>query len=117
MRGRGQESSCASWAWSPRERTDEAIHDNPVLTDLMPGFWQAQMALAWAYVRLDVFQEGLAAAAAKELIGARNSSPNSHIVHYVEAVALQGLGRRAEAIAAAQRSLAARPNIGAQQRP
>ena len=33
------------------QQQDEAMLDNLVLAELMPGFWQAQVALAWSYVR------------------------------------------------------------------
>ena len=97
------------------ERTDEAIHDNQVRVALLPGFWQARAGLAWAYVELELFEDGLAAVAvAKELAVSGSAGSAAHFVHYLEALALQGLGRRAEAIAAAQRSMAARPNTAAE---
>ena len=99
------------------ERTDEAIHDSLVRVELLPGFWQPQSALAWSYVRLGLFEDGLeAVAVAKELITSGGAgSAAAHRTHYVEAVALQGLGRRAEAITAAQRSMAAQPNALAEE--
>ena len=50
---------------------------------------------------------------AKELSSTNSSGQDIHLVYYVEAVALQGLGRRAEAIVAAQQSMAAQPNASA----
>ena len=98
------------------ERTDEAIHDSLVLVQLLPGFWQAQSDLAWSYVRLGLFDDGLeAVAVAKEGAISGGAGPAAHRVYFVEAVALQGLGRRVEAIAAAQRSMAAQPNASAEE--
>ncbi len=75
----------------------------------MPGFWQAQVALAWSYARPGRERESLEAVGlAKELSSTKSSGQDIHLVHYVEAVALQGLGRRAEAIVAAQPSASAR---------
>ena len=97
------------------ERTDEAIHPSLVRVELLPGFWQARLALALSYVRLGLFEDGLeAVAVAKELSISGGVDSADHRLHYVEAIALQGLGRTDEAIAAAQRSIAARPNAAAQ---
>ena len=76
------------------EPADEAVHDTAVLAALMPGFWQSQSALAWSYVRLGRFEEGLAVVqVAKELSVSANASSGVHLLYYVEAAALNGLGR------------------------
>lgn len=98
-----------------REPMDDAVRDNLVLTALLPGMWQAQVALALSYVRLGRFQEGLEAVeVAKELSATSSNKPEIYFIHYVEAAALRGLGRREEAIAAALRSMAAQSNAASQ---
>ena len=83
------------------------------LVQLMPGFWQAHAALAWAYVRLGGYGEGLQASARAIELSAAAGPLATHLLPYVEALALQGLGRTDEAIEAATRSLALRASTPA----
>ena len=41
----------------------QGVRDSEILAQLMPGFWQTQAALAWAYVRLGAYEAGLEAVA------------------------------------------------------
>ena len=101
-------------AIAPEERT-KAIRDNQILAELSPGSWLAHAALGWSYVQLERYEQGLAAALrAKELSAEQKAGTSRHLVHFVEATALQGLGRTDEAIAAAERSLAISPHTRAQ---
>ena len=94
----------------------EAARDSEVLVQLMPGFWQPHAALAWSYVRLGRYEEGLGTVAtAKALSATANPRPDTHLLHFVEAVALRNLGRLDESLLAAQRSINERPNAPAQE--
>jgi O-antigen ligase len=82
----------------------DAIHENQILVDLMPGFWQARTGLAWSYVRLGNFELALdAIEEAKRLRGLESNG--AHLIFFIEAAALERLGRFDEAIAAAQLSM------------
>lgn len=93
---------------------EEAIRDSEILVQLMPGFWQAQAALANSYVRLGRYEDGLEAVARAKELSATAFRADIHLVYYVEAVALQALGRIPEAIRAAELSIARRPSTAAQ---
>ena len=90
-----------------------AARDSEVLVQLMPGFWQSHAALALAYVRLGRYAEGLEVAATGKALSAQ-AKVDTHLLSYVEAAALQGLGRLDEALLAAQRSIDEQPNALAQ---
>ena len=92
----------------------DAIRDAEILVRLMPGFWQAQAALASSYVRLGGYEEGLQAVARAKELSATSGRPDIHLVYYVEAQALQALGRIDEAIQAAETSIRLRRNPLAQ---
>ncbi|MCH7607256.1 MAG: hypothetical protein IIC94_01625 [Chloroflexi bacterium] len=91
------------------------VRDAEILVQLMPGFWQAHAALAWAYVRLGGYEEGLEASTRAIELSAAAGPLATHLLPYVEALALQGLGRIDEAIEAATRSEALRPSASAYQ--
>ena len=98
----------------PGER-DRAVRDNQILAELSPASWLAHAALAWSYVALGQYERGLETALYAERISAdADAGANRHIVYFVKATALQGLGRTDEAIAAAERSLALSPLTRAQ---
>ena len=98
-----RELSADSDAVSPAD----GVRDSQILVQLMPGFWQPQMALAWSYVRLGAYEEGLRAVARAKALAATTGRDDAQLVHYVEAVALENLGRIDEAVVAAE--LATRP--------
>ncbi len=86
------------------------MRDNQILVHLLPGFWQSRLELAWAYARLGKYEEGLEAVGlSKELAARAGITPDTSVLHYVRALALQGLGRIDEAIAEADQSNQIRP--------
>ena len=89
------------------------MRDTEVLVTLRPGFWQDRIALAWSYIRLGEDEKGLEIVAVTKQLG--EGASQSHLVPYVEAVALRNLGRTEEAIEAAVRSMGIRPSAAAQQ--
>ena len=95
---------------------EEAVRDTEVLVRLMPGFWQSHAALAWSYVRIGEHEEALRVAdEAKALSATTTKLADTHLLHYVYAVAYEGLGRTDDAILSANRSIYRRPNTAAQQ--
>lgn len=82
---------------------DAAIHQAQVLAALMPGFWQAHAVLGWSYTQLREPDKGLQELdLALRYVG---DGPSGFFVEFFRAVTLEALGRRGEAMAAAQRSL------------
>jgi O-antigen ligase len=81
-----------------------AVRDNTILVNLMPGFWQARTALAWAYLRVQDYEGALDA-----VQGVKDTSMispvASHMAYYIQATALEKLGRADEARAAAHCAL------------
>jgi hypothetical protein len=84
------------------------VHDNMVLVNLMPGFWQARTALAWAFVRMKEYESALEAVQdskdAKIL-----ESRGANLAYHIQAAALEGLGRVDDARAAAHCALSYLP--------
>jgi len=85
----------------------QAVYDNTVLVNLMPGFWQARTALAWAYVRVREFDSALLAVQDAKDIRVLESA-GAHLAYYIQATALANLGRLDEARAAAHCALSHR---------
>lgn len=81
-----------------------AVRDNTILVNLMPGFWQARTALAWAYVRVQDYESALVTVQASKDIRVLESA-GAHLAYYIQATALERLGRADEARAAARCSL------------
>ena len=88
---------------------EQAIRDNQILVELSPASSLAHAALAWSYVQLGRYEQGLETALYAQRLSAATS-----LAPFVEATALQGLGRTDEAIAAAKKSLAISPFTRAQ---
>ena len=86
----------------------QAVYDNSVLVNLMPGFWQARTALAWAYVRVQEYEEALATVQDAKDIRILESA-GAHLAYYIQAAALERLGRADDARAAAHCSLSHHP--------
>ena len=86
----------------------QAVYDNDVLVHLMPGFWQARTALAWAYVRVGEFDSALEAVQAAKDIRVLESA-GAHLAYYIQATALANLGQVDDARAAAHCSLSYHP--------
>jgi O-antigen ligase len=103
-------------AVSDRGSASIALYDSQVLVALLPGFWQAYTSLAWAYLRLEDPENSLEQLVlAKELAVASSNRPELWLLYYVEALALDALGRSDEAIAAARQSIAQLRNAYAMQ--
>jgi hypothetical protein len=81
-----------------------AIRENTILVNLMPGFWQARTALAWAYVRGQDYEGALDVVQAAKDIRILDSG-GGHLAYYIQATALENLGRADEARAAAHCAL------------
>jgi len=98
-------------AFVDRELSDQAIHDNFVLSQLMPGFWQSQLALSWAYVKLERWEEALIELDHAVDLTERSGDPgNAGMVPYLRAVTYQKLNRNDEAVAEAARSFDMTPS-------
>ena len=94
----------------------EAVRASEIFLQLMPGFWQAHAALAWSYVRLGAYEEGLRVADEALALSANSTAlADTHLVLYTSALAYEGLGRVDDAIDAAKRSVSQKPNPSAQQ--
>ena len=78
---------------------DQAVYDNDLLVHLMPGFWQARTALAWAYVRIQDYEGALQTVQDAKDIGIL-ASAGAHLAYYIQGTALERLGRIDEAKAA-----------------
>ena len=83
----------------------QALHSNLLLVELMPGFWQARTGLAWAYIRLGRHEDALRVVQEAKDVRVLESS-GANLIYYIQAWALEGLGRIEEAKAAAHCSLA-----------
>ena len=97
-----------------REIVGAAVHENELLVELMPGFWQARTSLAWSLVRLGLYDRALDALQDAKDIEALEAG-GAQLIHFVEAVALEALGRTDGAIRSAQLSMEASPNSQAQE--
>jgi O-antigen ligase/tetratricopeptide (TPR) repeat protein len=98
-------------AFVDRELSEEAIHDNFVQSQLMPGFWQSQLALSWAYVKLERWDEALVELDHAVDLTERSGDPgNASMVPYLRAVTYQNLDRNDEAVAEAARSFDLTPS-------
>lgn len=93
---------------------EQGDYNSQVLTALLPGFWQSQAGLAFTYTRLGEHQLALdAVARAKDLSSTFSTVGDLNILHFIEALALKGLGLDDEAIAAATRSMELGLNLNA----
>ena len=90
------------------EKKRDAFHSNMLIKELMPGFWQPSAALAWTYAELGEYERALDEvenAAALSANANASAASQATFIPFVEAFALDGLGRTAEAIDAVNRSL------------
>ncbi len=92
----------------PEPRIDEALHVNALVTDLLPGYWQALDSLAWANVRLGMPAEGLVLA--QESIALTGDIADASLAYFIKGTALRDLGRVDEAVAAFETSIVLTPN-------
>jgi tetratricopeptide (TPR) repeat protein len=83
---------------------ERAVYDNSLLVHLMPGFWQARTALAWAYVRVQQYEGALRTVQEAKDVRILESA-GAHLAYYIQGTALQRLGREDEARAALHCSL------------
>ena len=90
------------------DSAQRALHINRLLTDLLPGYWQALGALAWAQVRLGQPNEALATTQ-ESLAITIDGLPEESLAYFIRGVALRDLGRLGEAVAALERSIALQP--------
>lgn len=91
----------------PQKRED-AFYSNSVIKELMPGFWQPSAALAWTYAELGEYEKALDEirnAAALSTNASASAASQATFIPFVEAFALDGLGRTYEAIDAVNASL------------
>jgi len=87
---------------------DEALHVNELITNLLPGYWQAFALLALANVRLGLPEEGLTLA--KESIAIAGETANASQPYFIKGSALRDLERFDEAVAAFETSITLAPN-------
>jgi tetratricopeptide (TPR) repeat protein/O-antigen ligase len=87
----------------------EAIMINRTLVELLPAYWQAQDALAWAYVLTG--QPELALAPLDRALKINSGSTNGSLAYYIRGVALNDLGRTQEAIEALEQSMELTPTL------
>jgi O-antigen ligase len=85
-----------------------AVRDSTILVNLMPGFWQVRTALAWSYVRLQDYQSALDTVQAAKDIRMLDSGAGG-VAYFIQATALEKLGRADEARAAAHCALSYKP--------
>lgn len=104
----GEYSREAAFLASDPASVQHALHVNRLLTELLPGYWQALGALAWAEVRLGQPSEALATTE-ESLAITRDGLPEESLAYFIRGVALRELGRLDEAVAALQLSIDAQP--------
>jgi len=90
---------------------DAAVSEARVLTySLMPGFWQTSASLGWTYNTVDRPAEALAEfERALALTRESRSTEGVFFIHYLQALALEKLGRYEEALALARTSYDLKP--------
>lgn len=86
----------------------QSVYDNTVLVNLMPGFWQARTALAWAFLRVQNYEAALDTVEDAKGINILETR-GANLAYYIQASASESLGRTDEARAAAHCSLAYLP--------
>jgi tetratricopeptide (TPR) repeat protein len=88
--------------------SEQAVYDNALLVNLMPGFWQARTALAWAFVRVGQYEDALQVVQDAKDIRILESA-GAHLAYYIQGTALERLGDADSARAAAHCALSYLP--------
>jgi O-antigen ligase len=80
---------------SDTDLADRAVHDYEAVVELLPGLWEQHEQLAWTLTTLGDYERALEVVEdAKERAGRDNAA--AYFLLFVEAKALQGLGRTDE---------------------